>query len=143
MYYRFNKKKRAEQAERFFSNPDLFTTLQIFDFMERPVMRSINKLSLPKVHLNHKIYVPKLDSHGLFAPGKRSLDQTNMDACCALFLSGESAIEYRPLTIEQLEKISEAFLKHKDDPSQPLVKAECSISPLRFLLTRLSGSPRR
>ena len=86
VYYRFNKKKRAEQAERLSSNPDLFTTLQIFDFMERPVMRELNKRALPKVHLNHKIYVPKLDSHGLAAPGKPQQPRVNTDAVCVFFV---------------------------------------------------------
>ena len=41
---------------------------------------------------------------------------------CSLF-SG-AGHEYKPLTIEQLEKISEAYLKHKDEPSHPLVQAD-------------------
>jgi hypothetical protein len=61
-YYFFFKTKRLEQNEFFCANPDLDMARAIWNLLESPVLKKVLGVSLPKVEINKKIFIPKLDN---------------------------------------------------------------------------------
>jgi hypothetical protein len=65
-YYFFFKEKRLEQNEYFCANPDLDMARAIWNMLESPMIKKVLGVSLPKIEINKKIWMPKLDNPELF-----------------------------------------------------------------------------
>ena len=92
-YYLFSKKRRMEQADLFFSKPDLKTTLEIFNFLEKPFIKNIMKVALPSIKVVKKIYIPMMDE---------VLTTRNLDALSQAFLKNQGKKENNRIAIGSL-----------------------------------------
>ena len=61
-YFLLSKKERQKNNELYLANPDLELAREVWNLMENQTIMTIMEVGLPSIQINHKIYVPMIDT---------------------------------------------------------------------------------